>query len=252
MEPFGNFAIARIFPHRHVGCCHHRWHAHRGIFGIRCHIFLLLIDRVPDIRASRAFYQLPLITKQKVEIAIVPFCRIGCPRTFDTTGDGVTPFAFAMCAYPAKAHLFNRSTFWLNPDQISITCTMRFTECMTTCGQGDSFFVIHRHSGKCFTNIAGTCQRIGIAIRPFRIHIDQSHLHGRQRMRQIAITRITAIRQPVCFKTPVNIFFRCPYVWTTATVTKGFAAHRLDSDITCQNQKIGPANLLAIFLFDRP
>ena len=27
METLGNLAVARIFAHRHIGCCHHGWNA---------------------------------------------------------------------------------------------------------------------------------------------------------------------------------------------------------------------------------
>ena len=143
---------------------------------------------MPDMRTSRTFHQLPLITEQQVKITIIPLCWIGCPGTLDTTGDGVAAFARAIAAEPAKTHIFDIRTFWFGTNQRRITSAMSLAKGMATSHQRHGFFVIHRHPGKCFTHIMRTGQWIWIAIRAFRVHIDQAHLHSRQRMLQITLT----------------------------------------------------------------
>ena len=48
---------------------------------------------MPDVRAGRAFGQFPFIAKKKIEITIIPFCRMRCPRAFNTACDGIASLA---------------------------------------------------------------------------------------------------------------------------------------------------------------
>ncbi|MCY1524531.1 hypothetical protein D9M68_594700 [compost metagenome] len=63
---------------------------------------------------------------------------------------------------------------------------MGFTETVSACDQGYGFFIIHRHTSECITDIFCCCNRIRITIRPFRVYIDQAHLHRCQWFLQVA------------------------------------------------------------------
>ena len=61
---------------------------------------------------------------------------------------------------------------------------MRLAKGVPAGDERHGLFVVHRHAAKGLTNILGGRERIGIAVRPFRIDIDQAHLHGGQRLFQ--------------------------------------------------------------------
>ena len=114
------------------------------------------------------------------------------------------------------------------------------------------FHIIHGHTAECFADVASRGQRIGLAVRTFRIDVDQAHLDGAERILQAAIARVALIAKPLAFRTPVNIFFRFPNVFATTGETKCFEPHGLERDIAGENQQVGPRNLAAIFLFNGP
>jgi hypothetical protein len=65
--------------------------------------------------------------------------------------------------------------------------------------QGDGFLVVHRHAGEGFADVARRGERIGIAVRAFRIDVDQPHLHGAQRIGQFALAAVALVAQPFAF-----------------------------------------------------
>ena len=52
--------------------------------------------------------------------------------------------------------------------------------------QRDGFLIVHRHAAEGLADIVGRRDRIGIAVGTFGVDIDQAHLHGGQRILQIA------------------------------------------------------------------
>ena len=95
--------------------------------------------------------------------------------------------------------------------------------------------------------------RIGLAVRAFRVHIDESHRSGAERIGEIAIAGITFIRShPGGLKPPVDVEVGFPDIRASAGETESLEAHRFESDVAGENHQIGPGNFLAIFLFDGP
>ena len=126
VEPLGNCTVGRIFTHGHVSGGHECSYALRCIFGVWCQIFFIGVNWVPLLRTCRAFHQLPLITKKKVEVSVVPRSGVRSPSTFKTTSDRVTALTRGMGALPAKAHIFNRSAFRFNANKFGIASTVCF------------------------------------------------------------------------------------------------------------------------------
>src|SRR5262245_46035222 len=125
-------------------------------------------------------------------------------------------------------------------------------EGVTTCNERDGFFVIHRHAPERLADIAGSSNRIRLTIRPLRIDVDQTHLHGTERALQIAIAAIAFVRQPLALRTPVDVLFRLPDILAPAGETEAFEAHRFESDVARENHKVRPGDFPAVFLLDRP
>ncbi len=209
-------------------------------------------SRRPLMRASRAFSQFPVMPQKHVKIAIVP-CRWRMrPCAFDAAGDGVAALAAAIAVFPAQTLFFDRCGFGFRPDKAVVARAMRFAKSMPARDQRNGFFVIHRHTGKGFANIARRCDRIGIAVWTLRVNIDQSHLHRAQRIGQFAVAAVTLIAQPFGFGAPVNIFFGLPNIGAAAAETECLETHRFERAIAGEHQQIRPRQLTAIFLLHRP
>ena len=118
--------------------------------------------------------------------------------------------------------------------------------------ESDRLFVVHRHAIERLTNIAGRGDRIGLAVRSFRIHVNQAHLNGAEMILELAITAVALVGQPFAFGAPVDVLFGLPYVDTTTGEAEGLEPHRLEGDVASENDQIGPGNLPAVLLLDRP
>src|SRR5438552_1528721 len=130
--------------------------------------------------------------------------------------------------------------------------TVSFSEGMTACNQRHRFFIIHRHSSKSFADVASGRDRVWVAVRAFRVDVDQAHLHSSKRILQVPVAGVALVVEPFALGAPVDILFRLPDVRTAATETECLEAHRFQCDVAGENHQISPRNLSTILLLDRP
>ena len=76
---------------------------------------------------------------------------------------------------------------------------MRLAERVTTRDQGDRLVIVHRHPAEGFANVARSGHRIGDAVGPFGVDIDQTHLNRGERVLQVTVTGVALVRQPLGF-----------------------------------------------------
>src|SRR5208283_1632193 len=203
--------------------------------------------------ASRTLRQFPFVAEQVREEVVAPLRGGGCPNDFQAAADRVSTTTFAKFVLPSETLLLDGSTFWLVTYILSGNgSTVRFAEGVSAGNEGNGFFVVHRHAGKRFPDIACRGDRIRLSIGPFRIHVNQTHLHRAERILEVAIAGVTLVRQPRSLRSPINVLFRLPYVRAPAAKTECLEAHRLQCDVACQNHEVGPRDFPAILLLDRP
>ena len=128
---------------------------------------------------------------------------------------------------------------------------------MTARRQRHGFFIIHRHAFEGDTHIMRRLERIRLSIYALRVNVDQPHHHSGQGVCEVSLTGVAtafaiAFLQPLLFRTPINVLFRMPDIFTTKAEPKGFESHRFISHIASQDHQICPANLVAVFFLDRP
>ena len=128
---------------------------------------------------------------------------------------------------------------------------MGFAEGVAAGNERDGLLVVHRHAVERFPDVLGRRDRIRLAVRPFRIDVDQPHLDGGKRILQLAFAAVAFIPQPRPLGTPVELF-GLPDIGATAAETERLEAHRLQRDVSRENHKIGPGDFPAVFLLDRP
>ena len=207
--------------------------------------------RLPLLRAGRALGQLPFEVEQIIEEVVAPLRRGLRPGHLRTARDGVGAEAGAMLALPAKALILDGAAFRIRTDQRRIAGAVRLAESVAAGDQCDGLFVVHRHAEECLADVLRRLDRIRIAVRAFRIDVDQTHLHRAERFGEFAFAAVAFVAQPGAFGTPVQ-FFRLPHIGAAAGESERLEAHRFQGDVADENKQIGPGQLAAVFLLDRP
>ena len=127
---------------------------------------------------GRALRQFPFVAEQDPEEVVAPpRWRVG-PGDLQAAGDRVTAFAGAEAALPTEALFLYTGRFWLRPDMGRRTGAVGFAEGVTASDERNGLFVVHGHASENLADILGRCDRIRVAVRAFRIDVDQPHLHG--------------------------------------------------------------------------
>ena len=92
-----------------------------------------------------------------------------------------------MGAEPAEASRLHGRTFGLGTDMGVGASTVSLAEGVTAGHQGDGLLVVHGHSGEGLAHVPTGGDGVGIAVGALRVDVDQAHLDGPQRVRQIAV-----------------------------------------------------------------
>ena len=257
VEAAGNLLVRWVHAQREVGRGHHGRVLLAGVVRVWDHVLGLHVLGHPLVRAGWALGQLPLVAKQHVEVAVVPGGGVGLPGAFNAAGGGVHALAAAKLVDPAQALRFQRGGFGLRADQLGVARAVGLAEGVAAGHQGHGFFVVHGHAGKGFAHIAAAGHGVGLAVRAFGVHVDQAHLHGGQRVFQVALAAVAAVRlvaggQPFGFRTPIDVFFRLPDVGTATGKTEGLEAHGFQRHVARQDHQVGPRDGVAVLLLDGP
>ncbi len=162
-----------------------------------------------------------------------------------------------MSALPAESLFCYACCFRFRANQRRITGTVGLTEGVPTSHERHGLLIVHRHACKSLSNVTARGDRIRVAVRAFRVHVDQAHLHGGQGVFEFAVTAVTALGlvacgQPFLFRAPVNVLFRLPDILAPAGETEGLESHRFQRTVAGEDHQVGPGDLVAVFLLDRP
>ena len=136
------------------------------------------------------------------------------PGALEAAGDRVVALAGAERVLPAEALLLDRRAFGLAarrarsasaapwalpkvwPPAISATVS-------------SSFIAMRRER---LADVAGRGERIGVAVRALRVHVDQAHLHGAERVGELAVAAVALVAEPGVLGTPVDVLLGLPDV----------------------------------------
>ena len=189
--------------------------------------------------------------EQILEEVIAPLGRRLRPGDFRAAGDGVAAEAGAVLALPAEALILDGAAFRLGPEQRRIAGAVGLAEGVAAGDQRDGLLVVHCHAEERFADVLGRRDRVRFAARAFRIDVDQAHLHRAERFRKLAFAAVAFVAQPRSLGTPVE-FLGLPDIGAAAGKAERLEAHRLEGDVADEDHQIGPGDLPAVFLLDRP
>src|ERR1035438_2012202 len=143
-----------------------------------------------------------------------------------------------MTRRPPRSTLFPYPTLFRSGNGSAV----RFAEGVSAGNERDRFFVVHRHAGERFADIPCRSDGIGLSIGPFRIHVDQTHLHRAERILEVTIAGVTRVRQPRALRSPINFLLGFPDISSTAAKTERLKAHRLEGDVAGENHEVSPGD----------
>src|SRR3954466_7216009 len=187
----------------------------RWIVRIRHRTITRAILRCPLMCTGRTLRQFPVITEQVCEEVVAPLSRRRGPSDLQAATDGVSTKTFPKFVLPSQALILDIGAFWFGTYKLSGNASpVGFAEGVSAGNERDCFFIVHSHAGECFPNVPCRSDRIGLSIGSFRIHIDETHLHSRQRIGKITIAAVTLVREPRALRSPINFLFGLPDIRT--------------------------------------
>ena len=93
---------------------------------------------------------------------------------------------------------------------------------------------------------------VRIAVGTLGVDVDQAHLDGAERICQFPVSGVALIAEPLSLRTPVDIFLRRPDVLAPTAEAERLETHCLQRAVPGEDQQVGPRDLPAVFLLDRP
>ena len=245
--------VDRVHPQCEVRRQHDGGVPLRRVVSVRHRVRGCGIRRNPLPRAGRALHQIPVVAEQRREETVVPPRRGGCPGTLEPAGDRVIARAAAEGVLPAEALLLDARAFGFATDVlVRVGGTVGLAEGMPAGDEGDRLLVVHCHARERLANIPGRGKRTRDAVGPLGIHVDQAHLHRAERIGELPVTAVALVSEPGVLGSPVDVLFGLPDVRAPATETERLETHRLEGDVPGENHEVGPGDLPAVLLFDRP
>src|SRR5262249_5000843 len=115
------------------------------------------------------------------------------PGDLRAAGDGIGADSGAEIALPAETLILDGAAFRLGPDERWIARAVRLAEGVPTGNERDGLLVVHRHAKERLADVLGCGDRSGLAIRSFRVDVDEAHLHRAERLGKLAFAAITLI-----------------------------------------------------------
>ena len=97
-----------------------------------------------------------------------------------------------------------RRAFRFRADQRRIAGAVGLAEAVAAGDQRDGLLVVHRHAAEGLADVLGRRQRIRVAVRTFRVHVDEAHLHGAERRLELALAAVALVAEPGAFGSPVS------------------------------------------------
>jgi hypothetical protein len=128
---------------------------------------------------------------------------------------------------------------------------MRLSDVVATDDERDRLLVIHRHAVEGVSNVLGGSQRIRVAAGPLGVHVDQAHLHRGERICEVPVAAVALVSEPRVLRPPVDLL-GFPDVLSPEAEAERLEPHRIIGAVAGEDQEIGPGDLAAVLLLDRP
>ena len=236
---------------REVGGEHGRRARERAVLGVGDGVRPGTVLRLPLVGTGRALGQLPLEPEEVVEELVRPLGRLLAPGDLGAAGDRVAALAGAVLALPAQAHRVHRAGLGLRADEVRVAGAVGLAEGVAAGDERHRLLVVHRHPAERLADVAGRLDRVGLAVGALGVDVDQAHLDRAERVGQLPVTAVPLVAEPGVLGAPVDLL-RLPDVLAPEAEAEGLEAHVLERHVAGEDEQVGPGDLLAVLLLDRP
>ena len=175
------------------------------VVGVRDRPFTGAVLRLPLLRTSRARGQLPFVLEEVLEEVVAPLRRRRGPGDLETARDGVGSLAGFVAALPAETLLLEVAALGFGTDVGRRARAVGLAERVAAGDERHRLLVVHRHAPEGLANVSRGGDGIGLAVRPFGIHVDEAHLHGAERIRQLPVAAVALVAEPRGLGSPVDV-----------------------------------------------
>ena len=93
--------------------------------------------------------------------------------------------------------------------------------------------------------------RIGVGVGPLRVHVDQAHLHRAERGGEVPLAAVALVAEPRVLRAPEDLV-GLPHVGAPEAEPERLEPHRLQRAVAREDDQVGPRDLPAVLLLDRP
>src|SRR5262249_26932638 len=139
------------------------------------------------------------------EIAVVPLDGDVGPRALDPARHRVDALPGTAGVVPPEALRLDRTTLGFGTDEVGAVRAVTLAEGVTADDECSSLLVVHGHPRKRLTNVDSCGQRVRVAVRSLGVHVDQTHLHGAERVRKVAHAAVALVAEPGVFGAPEDL-----------------------------------------------
>ena len=104
---------------------------------------------------------------------------------------------------------------------------------------------------KVVADVVGRRERVRVAVRALGVDVDEAHLDRAERLVELALAGVALVAEPGVLGTPEDLL-GLPDVLAAEAEAEGLEAHVLQGDVAGEHEQVGPRDLLAVLLLDRP
>ena len=191
------------------------------------------------------------MAEEGLEEAVVPLGRGAGPGHLEAAGDRVPALAGAVGVLPAQALVVDRAALGLGADVVAGGGTVGLAEGVPAGDQRDRLLVVHRHAAERLADVAGGGECVGVAVGALRVDVDQSHLDRTERVGELAVAGVPLVAEPGVLRPPEDLL-GLPDVLAAEGEPERLEAHVLQRDVAGEDDQVGPRDLPAVLLLDRP
>jgi hypothetical protein len=158
-----------------------------------------------------------------------------------------------MLVLPAEAHGVHGAALRLGADQLGVPGAVGLAEGVAARDEGDRLLVVHRHLGERHPDVVGGGERVRLALRALRVHVDQAHGDVGQRALELqrVLVPVALVAEPGVLGAPEDLL-GLEDVLAAEGEAERLEAHRLEGDVAGEHEQVGPGQLAAVLLLDRP
>mmetsp|Transcript_16306 Transcript_16306/g.51029 ORF Transcript_16306/g.51029 Transcript_16306/m.51029 type:complete len:304 (+) Transcript_16306:1044-1955(+) len=252
VEPTRNLQVGGVLLERNVGGEHDGGNPlalHMGVG--HCVGGSAILGR-PLVGTGRTLGQLPLVLEQVVKVAVVPLGRVVRPRTLEAARNGILANAGAVLAQPAKALRLDWRSLWLGSDEVGVARAVRLAKGVPAGNESHRLLIVHGHATERLTNVTGGSKWVRLTVGSLGVDVDESHLHGSQRVLQLPIARVPLVVQPRRFRAPVHVRLGLPRIFSTASEAVRLKSHIFEGHVAHEYHEVSPREGPTILCLDRP